>query len=335
MFVDRRGRRRAGRHAPLGADGGSRTAREPFGRRDDSGEVAVADDDHAWQGSRCGVVERDERAGVAFGADDSAVHHPRPRDVRRVAMRAGDEAPAVDLACGRAADCPRRRRRHGGLGGNDACELPVLDEVAEADRAACRADPRVLAGQGRTVHAPERRRSIDQHLARGDRGAGQHRRHPRRRERPERALIERHQIGIGHDQRDRRHRHAQLVGDRLRERGPDVLADLGLARIPGDPSGRVHVNPGRHVIRDAALAAAAGLLLRARVGHRGDQQAAAEHTEDAHEIAALDLEPVARRPRQLVAFDFDLDFDLDPHRRTRSAAAPSLLFSLAAASLIA
>ena len=77
----------------------------------------------------------------------------------------------------------------------------------------------------------------------------------------------------------------------------------------------------------------AGLLLRARVGHRGDQQAAAEHTEDAHEIAALDLEPVARRPRQLVAFDFDLvDLDSSPHQIRGRALA---LFSLAAASLIA
>ena len=41
------------------------------------------------------------------------------------------------------------------------------------------------------------------------------------------------ECGVAHDQADRFDRHAQLVGHGLGERGPDVLADLGLARVGG------------------------------------------------------------------------------------------------------
>src|SRR6185436_11123941 len=58
------------------------------------------------------------------------------------------------------------------------------------------------------------------------------------------------------------------------------------------------------------------------------EYAGAHHREDAHELAALDLEAVARRFDQFVPFDFDLDIDRTIHRRT---SAPSVFLVLSAA----
>ena len=107
-------------------------------------------------------------------------------------------------------------------------------------------------------------------------------------------------------------RQAQLVGDRLRERGADVLADLGLAGVDGDRPVLVDVQPG------AELARLSPRRLRpprpdscasTRRAGRSDDEAAAEHPQ---EVAALELEPVAARLGQLVALDFDARSSGDP-----------------------
>ncbi len=130
-----------------------------------------------------------------------------------------------------------------------------------------------------------RRGAIDQHLARGGGGARHLRRHPRRGLRAEGARVVRREIGIAHHQRDRIDRHAQLVGNRLGERGADVLADFHLAGEGGDASGFVHLQPCGEIGRVAApVAALAARLLRVEAGEGNpDEQAAG-----LKELAALE-----------------------------------------------
>ena len=120
-----------------------------------------------------------------------------------------------------------------------------------------------------------------QELARGRRGSRELRRHPRRRQRSEGARVKGRQVRVRHDQRHGVHRDSELVGDGLRERRPDVLADFGLAGERRDPPALVDVQPGLEVGgRASALSAAAGFLRgsfapasrRRPAGHRPSQR---------------------------------------------------------------
>ncbi len=119
MLVDRRGRRQAGRHAPLGADGGRGAAREAFRRRDDAGEVAVADDDHAPARLARTADRRARRAcRCSPRTNHPAVQHPGPREVGRVAMARRSRSPGRRPSlrpCRGAVHCAGwRHRRIGG-----------------------------------------------------------------------------------------------------------------------------------------------------------------------------------------------------------------------------
>ena len=234
-------------------------------------------------------------------------------------MAAGDERHAVDFLWGGSPHLPLRdsRRRHAGR--HCAGKLLPLRDLAEPCRAALPHDPPIRDSERGPIHVPQRRRAIDQHLAGRGCGACQLRRHSRRRQRSERPLVERDQIGIGHHERDAIERHPQLVGNRLRQRRADVLADLGLAGIAGDVPLLVDVHPCGDVVRRGLLSAAPRFLRRRSRHRRDHEQPTAHGGEDAQELAALELEPVWRRFGQLVAFDFDLEIDGAIHRRATSA----------------
>ncbi len=147
-----------------------------------------------------------------------------------------------------------------------------------------------------------------QELARGRRGSRELRRHPRRRQRSEGARVKGRQVRVRHDQRHGVHRYSELVGDGLRERRPDVLADFGLAGERRDAPALVDVQPGLEVGGRASGLSAAARFLRGSfcARHRGDdQQATAHRGENLHEGAALEIEAVAWRFEELVAFDVD------------------------------
>ena len=79
----------------------------------------------------------------------------------------------------------------------------------------------------------------------------------------------------------------QFLGDDLRERRADVLADLDLAGVDGDRAVFADVQPGADLLRPALTAAAARLLSAEPVrDQQCDDQAAAG---DAEEIAAGDF----------------------------------------------
>ncbi len=175
-------------------------------------------------------------------------------------MRAGHERAAVDLA--RRREQPTSRRGHdGGFGGNRRRSASGRSSARRK-----RID-RPCASTTRPSLAVRVARSIC-HRAAADRSAS---RAPRPPPGPaaapygastaiRRCLIERHQVGVGHHERHAIERHAQLVGDRLRQRRPDVLTDLRLAGVAGDLSVLVDVQPRGEIARRRALAGAAGLL---------------------------------------------------------------------------
>ena len=89
----------------------------------------------------------------------------------------------------------------------------------------------------------------------------------------------------------------QLLGDGLGQRGPDVLADLGLAGVDRDLAVLADVQPGADVLRARTAAAAAAPTPAARLLRLGvvgvpiqqveDEDAAAHRLE---EVAAIELE---------------------------------------------
>ena len=103
----------------------------------------------------------------------------------------------------------------------------------------------------------------------------------------------------------------ELLGDLLRERGPDVLADLDLAGEDGDLAVLVDVEPGGEVLRELLHLACAAGLLGGELG-RGDAdgQAAAEELEEA---AAVEGEPVEGRDLLLGELGVDVDVGAAAH----------------------
>ena len=69
-----------------------------------------------------------------------------------------------------------------------------------------------------------------------------------------------HDSRVGHHQLDPLDRGVQFLGDDLRERGADVLADLDLAGVDGDRAVLADVQPGADLLRPALAAATARLL---------------------------------------------------------------------------
>jgi hypothetical protein len=156
----------------------------------------------------------------------------------------GDEVTAIHLLDGRPAHLPLRRRLERRAGGHDARQRLAVRQLAIREGTAVgRDDLSVACGERGAIDLPARRRLIDQHLARRGGSARQLRRHPRRGLRSEGAGIPGRLVGVGHHQRDRRNRYAQLVGDGLRERRADVLPDLHLARVDLHAAGLVDMDP--------------------------------------------------------------------------------------------
>ena len=161
------------------------------------------------------------------------MQHARAHDVRRVTDAAGDERRGRPLSsAGRPRVCPLAL---GASTRRSAATAPVerlpFRQLAVGDRASAAGDAAVARRERRAIDLPARGRLVDQHLARGRRrlascGAI-------------RGVVCDPNVPASNGIRSVSaitividvERHAQLVGDGLRERRADVLADLGLAGV--------------------------------------------------------------------------------------------------------
>ena len=232
------------------------------------------------------------------------MEHAGALHVRRVVVRAGDEVAAVDLRNARPGDRPSLGRQKRNGGGVDR-----LDELLAAGHLAVRQDAvrsrigHAPVGRGDLVapDLPTRRRHVDQGLASGRRDEAQLRPHRRRRAAAERARVPGNEVGVAHDQADRRHPDAQLLGDLLRERGPDVLPHLDLAGEDGDAALGVDREPRGEVLRQLVFVArAAARFLGERDGFGSDGDDENPSAEKAQEASAVEREPVEERDDVLV-----------------------------------
>ena len=273
--------------------------------RDDADEIAVANDLDAGHRGGLARVERGERRFEGRGAEDLAMEESGALDVGRVIVRARDELAAIHLGRRRAGDRPLRRRsdeRRRRLGGK------CLDELLPARQIAVREKPiraRIddAAVGRREIAAPDppaRGREIHERLARGGGDRAKLRPHRRRRAAAEGPGVPGNEVGVAHDEVDRVHADAQLLGDLLGERRADVLAHLDFSREDRHAALGVDREPGGELPRKLVrFASAAARLLRERHGFgsgRGDEQPAAEETQ---KPAAVEIEPVEDRDRVL------------------------------------
>ena len=99
----------------------------------------------------------------------------------------------------------------------------------------------------------------------------------------------------------------KLLGNGLRQRRADVLPDLRLSGEDGDRAVSVDVQPRVHIVRQlfAPAASASGFLRFAAGRHEQHEQPGAGAPQ---EIAAIEIEAVAR------AFEQFVPFELDGHR---------------------
>jgi hypothetical protein len=152
------------------------------------------------------------------------------------------------------------------------------------------------------VDAPLRARQLLQQLARDGRGLPQLRRHVRRRAAAERAHVEGREVGVAHDEADRRERRVKLLRDGLRQRRARVLAELDLAGEDGDGPVLRDVEPGGEVgLLALGASGSSGLLARDR--RRGDEHDDA--TQELHEAATADRESVGLSAVELVTLGLE------------------------------
>ena len=142
-----------------------------------------------------------------------------------------------------------------------------------------------------TGDLPVSRGEIEQCLTRGGGHPAELRKHLGSSAAADGAAIPRHDVGIRHDETDRGDGNRELLGDCLRERRADVLADLGLSRKKRDSAIGCDAQPrtdrgGRRAARSSRLSATCGWT------HQRDYQQTA--TERFQEIAPIKGEAVKR-----------------------------------------
>ncbi len=200
------------------------------------------------------------------------------------------------------------------VGGKGLEELLAAGELAvgEGALARCLDDLAVLGGEAVAGDLPALGGEVDERLARGRRDGAKLRAHVGRRAAAEGARVPRAEVGVAHDHADRVHGNVELLGDLLRERGPDVLADLDLAGEDGHLAVLVDVEPGGEVLREllGGPPRAAGLLGGELGRGDADGQAAAEELEEA---AAVEVEPVEGRDLLLGELGVDVDVGAAAH----------------------
>ena len=152
-------------------------------------------------------------------------------------------------------------------------------------------------------------------------------RHDRRRAAAERALVERREVGVAHDQADAAQRRAQLVGHRLGEGRADVLAELDLPGVDGDRAVGGHVEPGSDLAGwRAGTAGPDARFLRPRGPGGEDDEPPAQQL---HELAAIDLEPVSRSRAELVPLGREREASFGAPHAARGHPAPPFVASAA------
>ena len=312
VFVHRVGVGLRRRRAPLALERLRRAPRHPLVGRDDAEEFAVANDGHAGDRAGGAVINGAKRCAVGRRPHDVPERHVGTHEVWREHVRARHEVAPLNFLDRRAAKRPLGAR--GGVDGHAAGEPLPGRQLAIGHGAAVGCDDFAVGRlERRATGLPLPCRLIDQHLARRRRGPRDLRCHGRRRARSERPLIERRQIGVRHDERHCLERHAQLIGDDLCQRRPDVLTDFDFARVGRDAPTGIDVNPGADIARALSGAeAAAAFLLGGGRHRRDDDEPAAHRGEQTKELAPIDverLERVARRLGKLVAFGLVRPFD--------------------------
>ena len=219
---------------------------------------------------------------------------PRPGDVGRIVMAAGDDVAGVGAGRRGAQHVPLRHRRQFDVawdrGGEHLRGVGVVGEVGVAqdpirgpiDRLA------VLDRDRFGVDAPPSGGQLRQHLASGGAASADRRDGRRGRHAAIGPAVVGDESGVGHDQADPVGLDAEFLGGGLGQLGPRALAALDLAGHHGQRAVLAEVDPGRQVRRPPA--ATAGLLLGGnsrlllafgRLDRDGDHQPGAEDLEEA------------------------------------------------------
>ena len=205
----------------------------------------------------------------------------------------------------------------------------ILGQFAEGERPLARGvdDFAVADRKRRPVDREPVGRQVEQEFARTGGDAAQLRHHAGRRPAAERSHVERREIRVGQHEANRRHRHTQLLGHRLRQRRPGVLADFDLAAEGGHLSRRVDVQPRAEFLRHAAASSATGsptaaatappasrfFLVRVGPAHgKADDDARAQ---DLEKVPTGQLKLVPRSLEELVAFRLDQHLRVVVERR--------------------
>ena len=279
------------RHLPFRLDVGEGALGRPGVGRDDADEVRVPDDFDSRH-LRLARVGRDEPGLEPRRPQHLAVQHPGPGQVRRVPVLPRDEVAASHLRNGGSGDFPLARRNQRGILVDDLDETLSARQLAVRDRL-LRLRIRDLPGRSAergAVGVPAPCRQVHELLARRRRRAAQLRPHGRSGPAAEGPGVPRDEVRVTHHHPDRIDRHAQLLGDLLRERRADVLPHLDLAGEDGDVPVLGDVEPRADVPRELPPAARAPRFLRGRGGGREtDEDPSAQ---DLEEGAAVHVEPV-------------------------------------------
>ena len=208
-----------------------------------------------------------------------------------------------------------------GLGNRRPCNLPVrglgqglfacdhLDqllatrELSISDRSlGLRIGHSAVRGrQSLRIHFQALRGHINQHLACGSGHCAQLRPHGRSGAAAECAHVPGSEVGVAHGHRDGVKRYSQLLGDKLRQRGANVLPNFNFPCKYRYLAIGSNVQPRAHILGKLLPAEGAARLLRPRqCGREANQQSASQHL---HEIAAIQLR-AAQPARFVLAGDF-------------------------------
>ena len=233
------------RCVPGGLQGRQRAVRRGAVGRGHAHEVAVVDEVDPGDRLGRGGVEAGQPGAERGRAQHRAGQHTGQAQVGREVVRPGHEGAAVDLGRRAARGGPRARRRDRRVVAPGRLEAAAPGQRGVGQAAAGRRVGDAAAGHGarRPVDAPLPRGQVDEFLARRRGDLAQHRRHEGRAAAAEGAHLEGGARRVAQDHVDPLQRHAQFVGDRLRERGAHVLAHLGLAAVDLDRVVGQHLQP--------------------------------------------------------------------------------------------
>jgi len=211
---------------------------------DDADDVAIAHDrDHPGHRSRGRVVERAELRAAHRGTDHRAARHAREADVCDERGSAGDDVARFQVRHGPARVFSAFLRHERDAVRDGAGERLRIEQLRVGHPLAAAYDGARFRVELFRGNAKLRARATQELMPRERRGVAQERRFLRDRVAPERPEVERHLVGVSEHDVYPLDRDIELVGDDLRESGPDTLAEIDLSRERGDAAVLLHPDP--------------------------------------------------------------------------------------------